>query len=207
VTTRNYSSPLREADAAATRARIVEAAGLLFVRDGYAATPMKAIAAEAGVSVQTVNLHGPKHALLIAAFELAFAGDEGRQPLAERPALQAIIAEPDTDRAIDAYAAFLAEANERAAGIIRALTLASDADEGARAVAHDLEARRRRDMLLGAGFLAERGLIPAERIQWAADQLGVITGPDAYLHLVVSCGWTRDAYERWVADGVRRLAG
>ncbi|MGX5681705.1 TetR/AcrR family transcriptional regulator [Schumannella luteola] len=205
MSTRNYSSPLREAEAAATRARIVDAAGELFVRDGFVATSMKAIAAAAGVSVQTVNLQGPKHALLIAAFERAFAGDEGRQPLAERPAMQAIIAEPDTGLAVRAYAAFLADANARAAGLIRAMALAADADEGARAAYADLEDRRRRDMLIAAGFFVQRGLLAPERTQWAADQLGVITGPDAYLHLVGSCGWTRDAYEEWVVRSLEQL--
>ena len=52
---------------------------------------MRAIAAEAGVSVETVNGHGPKGDLLFAAFELAFAGREGEAPFSEteeaRPAL------------------------------------------------------------------------------------------------------------------------
>jgi AcrR family transcriptional regulator len=205
VSTRNYRSPRREADAAATRARIVDTAGRLFIRDGYAATSMKAIAAEAGVSVPTVHLHGPKHALLIAAFERTFAGDEGRHPLAERPAMVEIINEPDDLLAMTRYAAFLAGANERAAGIIRALTLAADADEGARAACLDLEERRRRDMLLGAGFFVQRGLISPDRRQWAADLLGTVTGPDAYLHLVETCGWPRADYEAWLLDSLQHL--
>ncbi|MGV3713328.1 TetR family transcriptional regulator, partial [Pseudolysinimonas sp.] len=67
MSTRDYHSPRRQAEAAATRARIVEAAGRLFVAHGYVATPIKAIAEAAGVSVPTVHLNGPKHALLIAA--------------------------------------------------------------------------------------------------------------------------------------------
>lgn len=205
MSTRGYRSPLREAEAAATRARIVDAAGRLFVRDGYTATSMKAIAAEAGVSVPTVHLNGPKHALLIAAFERTFAGDEGRHSLTERPALAGIIREPDDRTAMTRYAAFLAEANERAAGIIHALTLAADADEGARAAYLDLEERRRRDMLLGAGFFVQRGLLPPARQQWAADLLGLLTGPDAYLHLVGTCGWPRADYEAWLVDAFHEL--
>jgi len=205
VSTRGYNSPRREAEAAATRSRIVEAAARLFVRDGYTATSMKAIAAEAGVSVPTVNLHGPKHALLIAAFERAFAGDEGRHSLTERPEMAAILSEPDDQAAMRSYVSFLASANERAAGIIRALALAADADEGARAAWLDLEERRRRDMMLGAGFLVQRGLIRPERQRWAADVLGVITAPDPYLHLVEGSGWARADYEAWLLDSLQQL--
>lgn len=203
--TRSYSSPRREAEAAATRASVVDAAARLFVRDGYAATPMKSIATEAGVSLPTVHLHGPKHALLIAAFERAFAGDEGRHPLTERPVMVEIIAEPDVDVAMTKYVSFLAGANERAAAITRALTAAASADEGARAAYLDLDARRQRDMRLAADVLAQRGLIAAERIQWAADVLGYLTGPDAYLHLVAACGWSRAEYEEWLHEGLHHL--
>ncbi len=79
---RSYHTPRRQADAAATRANIIDAAARLFIRDGYVATSLKAIAAEADVSVPTVHANGPKHALLIAAFERTFAGDEGRHSLA-----------------------------------------------------------------------------------------------------------------------------
>ena len=44
----------RSRQAAETRRRIVDAAARLFLRHGYAATTMNAIAAEAGVAVQTV---------------------------------------------------------------------------------------------------------------------------------------------------------
>jgi len=205
VSTRTYRSPLREAEAAATRTRIVEAAARLFVRDGYVATSMKAIAAEAGVSVPTAHLHGPKHGLLIAAFERTFAGDEGRHSLSERPAMLEIIREPDTDVALAKYAGFLASANERAAPLLHVLALAADADEGARAAYLDLEERRQRDMVLGAGFFVQRGLVRPERQEWAAAVLGVVTGPDAYLQLVETSGWTRETYETWLVDALHDL--
>ena len=198
MATRSYVSPLRTADAAATRARIVDAAGRLFVRDGYAATPMRAIAVEAGVSAQTVNLHGPKHLLLIAAFERAFAGDEGRHSLAERPALVEIMSTPDTAAAIEAYLVFLTEANERSAGITRAIMAAADADPAARAAYADLEDRRRRDMSIAAGWFAARGLVDAADAERAADLLGLYTGPDTYLQLVDKARWSPDAYRAWL---------
>src|SRR3954447_16564331 len=51
---RGYRAPVREAQAARTRARIVEAARTLLVRRGMAATTIAALAREAGCSPQTV---------------------------------------------------------------------------------------------------------------------------------------------------------
>ena len=53
---RPYNSPRRQQQAAATRRAILEAAERLFLRDGYPATTMEAIAGEADVSLKTVYL-------------------------------------------------------------------------------------------------------------------------------------------------------
>ncbi|HEY4419314.1 MAG TPA: helix-turn-helix domain-containing protein, partial [Pseudonocardia sp.] len=56
---------VRTERAMATRARIIEAAGPLFVRDGYLETTMAGIARAAGVAVQTLYLSfGSKVAVL-----------------------------------------------------------------------------------------------------------------------------------------------
>jgi len=183
----------------------VDAAATLFARDGYAATSLKAIAAEAGVSVQSVHLAGPKSSLMLAAFERTFAGDEGRHSLAERPALVEIMAEPDIDVALGAYVDFLAEANERAAPVWSAFRAAADADPAVRALYVDIEQRRMRDMHVGAGWAVSRGLVAEAGASRAADVLGLITGPDTYLHFVGSCGWSLEAYRDWVARSIRVL--
>lgn len=74
---RPYRSDLRQEQAARTRLRVVEAAVRLFSRDGYRATTFTQVAKEAGVSVKTVQDHGPKSDLLQAAVELASFGVEG----------------------------------------------------------------------------------------------------------------------------------
>ena len=199
---RSYSSPIREADAAQTRARIVDAAALLFTRDGYAATPLKAIAVEAGVSVQSVHLAGPKSALLLAAFERTFAGDEGRHPLTERPELAAILQEPDPGRLVERYVAFVAEANRRSASIVRAMHAAADADPVAREAAADLDARRRQEMVTGAQLLVSRGLVAEANAQRTADLLGFLTAPETYLYFVQGTGWSQEDYVAWLTAGI-----
>ena len=49
---RVYESPLRKAQAAATRRAIIDAASGLFIERGYVATSIEAIAEAAGVSRQ-----------------------------------------------------------------------------------------------------------------------------------------------------------
>ena len=57
---RPYESSLRRAQAEGTRTAVLDAAAALFVREGYLRTTMKAIAAEAGTSVETVYAQGSK---------------------------------------------------------------------------------------------------------------------------------------------------
>ncbi|GAA3034120.1 TetR/AcrR family transcriptional regulator [Microbacterium dextranolyticum] len=203
---RSYHSPQRQAEAAATRATIVEAAARLFIRDGYVATSIKAIAAEAGVSVPTVHLNGPKHALLIAAFERTFAGDEGRHSLTERPELVSIMSESDTDTAIARYVDFLIDANRRAAAIVRAMLAAADSDDQVRAAYLDLEMRRHRDMTIAAGWFLQRGRIRVDQLADAADVLGLLTGADPWTHLIVVRGWDIAAYRSWLIAQLTRLS-
>jgi AcrR family transcriptional regulator len=203
---RSYQSPKRQAEAAATRANIVDTAARLFVRDGYVATSIKAIAAQAGVSIPTVHLNGPKHALLIAAFERTFAGDEGRHSLTERPELAAIMSEPDTDLAIGRYVDFLIEANQRSAAIVRAMLAAADGDAEVRAAYLDLEMRRHRDMTIAAGWFLQRDRIRIDQLALAADVLGLLTGPDPWTHFTVARGWDVDAYRSWLTAQLLHLS-
>lgn len=58
----------------ATRARLLDAALLLFARDGFANTSVKAIAVEAGLATGLLYSHFPsKDALLLALFERSLA--------------------------------------------------------------------------------------------------------------------------------------
>jgi hypothetical protein len=62
---RRYESAHRQQQARQTRRVILNSAAALFVEPGYAATPLTAIAAKAGVAIQTVyKVFGSKQALL-----------------------------------------------------------------------------------------------------------------------------------------------
>ena len=76
---RRYRSELRKQQAEQTRERVVASAAELFAAEGYARTTLAKIAAAAGVSTETVQTHGPKAALMVAAVEYVAFGVSGEQ--------------------------------------------------------------------------------------------------------------------------------
>lgn len=202
---RKYSSSLRDREAALTRERIITAAGRLFARDGFVATPMRAIAQEAGVSVQSVNLAGPKSSLLLAAWEHAFAGDEGAYSFLERPEMVRILAEPDSTVAVTRFVAFIVEGNARGSAIWRAMRAAADSDPQVRAAVSAQDVRRRADLSLGAGWFVSRGLVHPSNQHVAADVLGFLTAEQSFLYFVEDSEWSPERYEAWLLRSIQML--
>src|SRR5580765_5328688 len=96
---RQYNSPRRLEQAAATRRSVLDAAQRLFEADGYAATTMEAIAAEAGVALKTVYLaFATKSGLLRALWDLRLKGDEDDAAVDQRQWYLEVIEEPDPER-------------------------------------------------------------------------------------------------------------
>jgi AcrR family transcriptional regulator len=121
---RRYSSRIRQAQAAATRRQIVDAALNAFLEDGYAGATMQRIAAAAGVVVETIyRTFDGKAALFKAAVEAAVAGgtERAERPVEQRPAIRAVIAEPDPRRKLERYAATQPGIHKRLAPLIRRL--------------------------------------------------------------------------------------
>src|SRR5690349_1301893 len=67
---RSYRSPRREAQAEQTRALVLGSARALFTGRGYAGTTIEAVAADAGVSPQTIyTAYRSKRGLLLALLD------------------------------------------------------------------------------------------------------------------------------------------
>src|ERR1700751_785909 len=124
--TRRYSSQVRDEQARRTRQAVVTAARELFLAHGYAATTIDAIAEAAHVSRRTVfNSAGGKSVLLKLAFDWAIVGDDEPIPMAERPAVKAIQAEPDPRKGLALWAQMVTEVAARVAPIGEVLTAAA----------------------------------------------------------------------------------
>ena len=203
----SYESPLRAAQAQATRRAIVAAAARLFVEHGYGATTVDAIAQAAGVSRKTVFTSvGGKSAALKLALDWAAVGDEEPIPLMERPEVQAQQQEPDARRILLSYAVMNADIGGRISELQCAVESVSGADEELRALAETLTEQRRFGMGKLAEQLAGRGALrPGMSVDDAADVLWMMSSPANYRWFVGNRGWSPERYAQWLGGALVAL--
>jgi AcrR family transcriptional regulator len=201
---RRYDSRGRQEQAGRTRWAMLQAARRLFLDQGYAATTMPAVAAAAGVSVQSVyKAFGNKPALLKAVFDVAIAGDDEPVPVLQREALGRVRAEPDPYRKLSLYGEFVAEVTPRHVPIQLLARAAATADPGAAGVWDQLRAERLAGLTLFARALHQDGhLRPGVSVDEARDLLWTYNSPELYELLVLQRGWTPQRYGRWLADAL-----
>jgi AcrR family transcriptional regulator len=197
---RRYRSRLREQQAAATRRTVVDAAGDLFLANGWAATGMREIAAAAGVALETVYSHfSSKRGLLRAVADAAVVGDDAPIPLAERSEFLAIGQGRRAAR-IRAAAQVLAAVHGRTAGVAKLLRQAAPADEEIAEMLRTTREHQRSDVARALELVISRAPTPAER-----DGVWAIASPEVYLLLVEESGWTPAQYEAWIAATFERV--
>jgi AcrR family transcriptional regulator len=197
---RSYDSSRRALQAAQTRDDVLRAAIGRFPLTGWAGTTLAAIAAEAGVSVETIyNGFGSKKALLRAAIDAAVVGDAEPVPLRERPEYLAL-AEGSLDERIGRTAALTAAIHERAAGLWQAIVEAASADEEVDRWRLELEQRRRLEVSHAISLVLGR---PVD--EQVVTILWILFGSEIYLKLVHDAGCTRAEYEAFLVDSAKRL--
>jgi AcrR family transcriptional regulator len=130
VKTRSYDNARRAEAARRTQQRVVETAHRLLLERGYAGLAMADLAEEAGVSVPLLyKVFGPKPQLVKRVYDVLLVGDVDPVPVAERPALQALAADPDPRGKLARYAALGRTMAERAGPLTSALLAAARAGE------------------------------------------------------------------------------
>jgi TetR/AcrR family transcriptional regulator, regulator of autoinduction and epiphytic fitness len=202
VKTRRYDSPRRRKQAAATRLAILEAAERLFVRDGYAATTMAAIAREAGVALKTVYVvFETKSGLLRALWHLRLRGDEEDVPMGERLWYRTVLAEPDTERALRLGAHQARLVKERAGALMGVIRSAALVDTEVRELWDRIESDFYANQRVVVQSLHERGALRVG-VARGADIMWTLNHPDVWQLLVGERGWTPDEWEQWFADTV-----
>ncbi len=200
--TRRYDSRRRREQAAATRRDILEAAQRLFERDGYAATTMATIAADAGVALKTVYVaFETKSGVLHALWHLRLRGDEEDVPVGERPWYREVLAEPDPERQLRLTARNSLAVKPRAATLMRVIRDAAPVDADIAALWGRIQAdfyENQRGIV--AALSRKKALRPGLSAARATDILWALNHPDLWHLLVGERGWTPEAYERWFAD-------
>jgi AcrR family transcriptional regulator len=183
----------RQRQAQETKERIVAAARTLMARNGWAATTIDAIAAEAGVAPQTIYAaFGNKRALLEGMRSVMLRDSKIPELMAQAKA------QSDGHRRLELWAKLIRQQMVTSYDVIsiHRQAAASDPkvaedyrkvlDNRARAFAeaiHDLRA----------------DLAPGLDERTATDLLWCFSNEEIYRELVEERGWSPDRYERWLA--------
>lgn len=205
VKRKRYRSPLRDAQARATRLRIIEVATRLFVERGYGATSIDEIAEAAGVGRATVFTSvGGKPALLRAAYRVALLGDDEPVPLRERPWAQPIREATTQGARISAYADVVTRVGSRLAQIYEAFGGAASSDPAVRKSWEEIRTERRAGAQRIVRLVKELGPLREGLDEaMAADIVWILNDPRLYFELVLQRGWSPDAFRSWVDEAMR----
>jgi AcrR family transcriptional regulator len=199
---RPYDASRRQEKASRNRARIIDVAERLFLRDGYRVTTIAAIAAEADVSADTIYKSFGGKAGLVRAIRARALEGEGTTPAEQRSdSLQAH--EPDPREIIRAWGALSAEIAPRAAPILLLIRDAAASDVEVRALLEEMDADRLRRMTENARRLRDGGHLRAGiTLTRAADVLWTYSSPELYELLVLRRGWSPQRYGRFIAEAM-----
>jgi AcrR family transcriptional regulator len=202
---RRYDARNRRLAAARTRQAILDSALHLFASQGYSATPVTAVAAHAGVALDTVYASvGRKPELARLLIETAISGTGQAVPAEQRDYVQAIQAAPDAETKIAIYASAMRAIAGRLAPVLSIVQQAAPAEPALAALWTEIAERRSANM---RRFAAELAAVAPLRVEPedAADIIWATNAPELYQLLVGQRGWSPERYEHFLADTWRRL--
>jgi AcrR family transcriptional regulator len=206
---RAYRSTRRAEGVAQTRRDVLATAGALFRERGYPGVSMPLIATEAGVAVETIyRAFGSKAGLFRAVIDAAVAGGTTRaeMPVEERPAIRAIIEEPDPRRQVAMYAATQPGIHQRSGPLLRALAGGAAIEPELKSLWAEIESSRNAGQGRFVGMLAERGALrPGLSVDEARDGLWTLTSLAVYDMLVGTRRWPVERYEAWLTSSLVHL--
>ena len=184
-TPRRYDASRRRELARRTQEAVLEAARQRLLQDGYAATTVAMIAADAGTSVDTIyKTFGGKAGLLRTLWQ---RGLEGEDPI----------------RVLRGWGQFTAELAPRGAPILLLIRAAATTDADMATLLAETEKQRRTRMRHNARRLRRRGWLRSDvTLREAADILWTYSSSELYDMLVLRSGWPAERYGAFVGDAL-----
>ena len=197
---RNYDSSRRRRQAQQNYDEVLEVARRRLLADGYAATTVASVAAEAKVSVETVyKSFGSKSGLVAAIWERGLAG-RGQIPAPERSdRMQATVGDPR--EIIRNWGELTTEVAPEAAPILLLIRSAAATDPDMAQLLAQTDHQRLQRMRRNARAL-DGHLKPGLTQARAAEIMWLYSSPDLYDLLVVRRGWTIHSYGQFVTDSL-----
>ncbi|MGI8828428.1 MAG: TetR/AcrR family transcriptional regulator [Candidatus Limnocylindria bacterium] len=199
---RGYDASGRRAQAGRTRTAVLETAQRLFLANGYVATTIATIAAEAGVSVETIyKAFGNKPGVVRAIHERALAGDESLPTSQRSDDMRA--RETDPRRVIQNWGSFATQVMPRVAPILLLVRSAAATAPELSVLWEELEDQRLTRMADNARYFVDGGHLREGCTQEEArDVLWAYTSPELYERLVLRQGWTVARWGQFVSEGI-----
>ncbi|GAB4229760.1 MAG: hypothetical protein Tsb0021_07660 [Chlamydiales bacterium] len=193
---RTYNSESREAQAAQTRSRILEAAQKLFQTKGFDRVTINDLAKSAEVSMPTIYaIFKSKRGVLQSLIDSALPPEKFSALVNDS------MQEKSPEKRLQATAKLtrqIYDAEKELIDILRGATVVAPEFKEL-----ELERERRRYERQGEYVkeMMERGNLSRDlTLQKSRDILWAFTGRDIYRMLVIERGWTSDDYEKWLAE-------
>ncbi|MEO6714177.1 MAG: helix-turn-helix domain-containing protein [Mycobacteriales bacterium] len=197
---RAYQSSRRRQQAAETRSAVLDSATRVFGERGWAATGMRDVARESGVSVETVYAYfGSKSDLLLAAIDVAVVGDAEPVPLARRDVFAAL-GQGSREERMQAAARLVTDIHRRTAGVNLALREAAASDPELDRVMREREDGRRANVEEGLSLVVGHPVTEQQ-----ADALWAVLDIGVYRMLTDLRAWAPQQYQDWLAGALDRL--
>jgi AcrR family transcriptional regulator len=201
---RSYDSSRRKDAALARRKKMLDSARQLFLRSGFAATTVSAIASGAGVSQETVyKTFGGKTGLVE---ELYRQGLLGRGPVPAYQRSDSLRTNPDP---YDVAYGWSRLAMEVGPGVTPIYLLVRDAalvDPGLNDLLREMDDDRYVRMTENAQYLEQAGhLREGVDKQAAADLMWSVTSPEMFELLVIRRSWSLDRWADYIYTTVTSL--
>lgn len=179
---------------------MVDSARQLFVTQGYPATTVAQIAAEAGVAVQTIYYtFRTKGQLLVEVVEVTAADDDNPVPVPQRAWFREMLSAPTAQRALALAVEHGTAIYERVAVLWPAVAAAAATDPDVDDYWRSVTANRRSGQRGIVTRIAELGdLRPELDVERATDLVVVLAGHDVYRGLVQEAQWPVLDYKAWL---------
>lgn len=190
---RRYDASGRRQASAHRRQEVLAAARSRFLADGYVATTVARVAADAGVSAELVyKSFGSKAGLARAVWDRALLGQQRRPAEARSDEVSSTATDPR--EILRNWAVLSAEVSEVGAPLYAVVRAAAQVDEGAARLFEEVEQARAERMAHNAAYLLDGGHVRPGLTRVQVRDVLLHASGELYESFVIRRGWDRAAY-------------